>query len=715
MSDLKRLLKTTDRYVAILQSNGIFTLKDLFNYFPRTHEDRQSIDETFQESQWTSSKQKQQVRVYVTEKKITSLRMGKKIYEVRFHDQQGVEGKATYRWSPYIFQSIQTHQWYVVVWKPKIIKGKAVFNHPEFILSSWPADDTDGNDVHTSSLDDFLTNNFASSAHQSTESSYNIGRLYPVYPEMLGIKSWWFAKKIREVLPHIESAYSEYLPDDFRREFDLADVATSIRSLHYPRDPQDLVRAKSRVYFDRLLKIQLQSLIHKQTYEANNHHTSGSHLPDRSLVTQIVDMLPFSLTSAQKKVTRSIIEDLCREKPMMRLLQWDVGSGKTIVAAIAAYYIIRKQRWQVAFLVPIELLAQQHYANLVRLFHPLGIQVRLLTGSVSASQKQRIKQELKAWMVELVVGTHALIQDTLWFRNLQLVIIDEQHKFWVKQRSFFQSLWAPHLLQMTATPIPRTLAMAYFAEFEVSVIDEMPAGRKPIITKVVTHKQRPQLKWWILDRIAKGQSVFVVVPLVYESEYLEWVHHALWVYEQYIQEFMDSVWSESIALIHGKLPSKEKESIMQKFKQGSVKILISTTVIEVWVDIPQATIMIIKNAERFWLSQLHQLRGRVGRSDLQSYCFLETKNISGNERLRAMEDHTDGFKLAEIDMKLRGTGEIMGVRQSWESDIPLEILTDPTMIEKVQGAAQRLFDHYPHLEWLSLLESELDYIPWVGV
>jgi ATP-dependent DNA helicase RecG len=290
------------------------------------------------------------------------------------------------------------------------------------------------------------------------------------------------------------------------------------------------------------------------------------------------------------------------------------------------------------------------------------------------------------------------------------VVIDEQHKFGVKQRSFFKKFGSPHILQMTATPIPRTLALAYFAEFDVSIIDQMPAGRKPIITKVVTKKERTKLKYRIIDRMKLGQSVFVVVPLVYENEQMEWVHSAEMVYDEMKAEFSDYLLSSEIGLMHGKLSSKEKDDVMQKFKNNTSKILVSTTVIEVGVDVPQATIMIIKNSERFGLSQLHQLRGRVGRSDIQSYCFLETKNISWNERLKAMEDHTDGFKLAEIDMKLRWTGEVMGYRQSGESDIPTEILMDITFIEKVQQAASWLFEHYPGLKGLKILESEMDYV-----
>ncbi len=716
MPDLKQLLKTTERYIAILNANGIFNLKDFLNYFPRTHEDRQSILNIgdlqnawgllAQESVKSATGNKVSIRALVTEKKVNVLRNKKRIYEIRFEDETGKKGKASYFGSGFIYQNIEKWKRYVIIWKPKLIKSTVTFSHPEFVPSQEPVSSPDQESVLEAIVE------LAQSAQEAHDQDYNMGRLYPVYPEMLGVKSWWFAKKVWSILDKVDMEYIEYLPEDFRAEFDIPHIVQTIKSLHYPSDPDELKRAKYRLYFDRLLKVQLQSLITKQDYLQNYSNQIGSdpHEIDRDLIKTIVSSLAFQLTDAQKKVIKQVIEDFYSGRPMLRLMQWDVGSGKTIVATICAYYIIRKLKWQAAFLVPIEVLAVQHYEHLVKLLHPLGIQIRLLTGSITAGQKQKIKQELKAGLIDIVIWTHAIIQDDVKFRNLQFVIIDEQHKFGVKQRSFFKQFGSPHLLQMTATPIPRTLALAYFAEFEVSIIDQMPAGRKPIITKVITSKERPKLKGWILDRIAKGQSVFVVVPLIEESEQLEGVHSAMTVYQHYVDEFSGYLWSGAIALMHGKLASKEKDQVMQKFKSGESKILVSTTVIEVGVDVPSATIMIIKNAERFGLSQLHQLRGRVGRSDIQSYCFLETKNKSSSERLKAMENHTDGFKLAEIDMQLRGTGEIMGYRQSGESDVPVEVLTDVRLVEKVQTAAKRLLDHYPGLKWLKLLDAELDYV-----
>lgn len=314
---------------------------------------------------------------------------------------------------------------------------------------------------------------------------------------------------------------------------------------------------------------------------------------------------------------------------------------------------------------------------------------------------------MKAGTLDVIVGTHALIQEWVSAKNIQLAVIDEQHKFGVKQRSFFKQFDNPHILQMSATPIPRSMALAFFGEFDVSIIDEMPAWRLPIHTKIITNAQWIKSKPRILDKIHKGEKVFIVTPLIEESEKLEDVTAATQAFEE-TQDLFPEI-RHHIGLIHGKMKANDKEAIMHAFKEGKIKILVATTVIEVWVDIPEATIMIIKNAERFGLSQLHQLRGRIGRSDLQSHCFLQTAKKSGDtyQRLKALEDTNDGFKLAEIDLQNRGAGEMLGIRQSGESDIPMEILTNIKFIELVQQAAIELLQTYPNLQWLPDLQNTL--------
>ena len=397
---------------------------------------------------------------------------------------------------------------------------------------------------------------------------------------------------------------------------------------------------------------------------------------------------------------------------MMRLLQWDVGSGKTVVAAIASYYTHKILWWQSVFLAPLEVLANQHYRTLAKLLLPLWLNVALLTWAMTKWEKDKIKSDLKQWRINVLVWTHAVLQEDVEFKNLKYAVVDEQHKFGVRQRAVLKRFGSPHILQMSATPIPRSMALAFFWEFDVSIIDEMPVGRKPIFTKIISEKEYIKLKLWILSKVNEWQKVFIVTPLIEESEKMEELKAAMTEFEDAKALFPEIKWK--IWLLHGKMKSKDKDDIMNQFKSWKLCLLVSTTVIEVWVDVPEATIMVIKNAERFGLSQLHQLRWRIWRSDIKSYCFLETKSKSGDtyKRLKSMEEITDGFKLAEIDLQNRGAWEILGTMQSWESDIPLHVLSDMKFLENVQDWAKWLLEKYPNLKWLDLLKKYLNEKMW---
>lgn len=503
-----------------------------------------------------------------------------------------------------------------------------------------------------------------------------------------------------QILPLVEDA----LPKAFLDHYNLPDLHTTIRNIHFPPSLEAAEEAKTRVFFERLLHVQLLSLLNKSSYEVS---LAPSESPHREMIKEMITQLPFALTGAQKRVIKEIIDDFHGPRTMMRLLQGDVGSWKTIVAALAAVYHHRVFGGQVAFLAPLEVLAQQHYRSLAKLLLPLGMRVELLTGSLTDKHKQQIKEALAQGNIDVIVGTHAVLQDDIAFHKLGFAVIDEQHKFGVKQRAALQRQGSPHLLQMTATPIPRSLALAYFGEFDVSIIDEMPPGRKPIITKIMSNAERKKLKPRVMTKVMQGQKVFIITPLIEESDKLDEVSSALVEYELVCELYHELSWK--IGLLHGKMKPKDKEDVMQKFKTGAYSILVSTTVIEVGIDIPEASIIIVKNAERFGLSQLHQLRWRVGRSDIQSYCFLQLKSKSWDSytRLRNMEETTDGFKLAEIDLQLRWSGEILGLRQSGETDIPLHLLTDVTFLKRVQEAAHWLLDKYPSLATLDLLNAEL--------
>ncbi len=673
--ELKTLLRTTPRYLNLLAQNGITTIRDFFNYFPRAYEDRANIKPLnqliFNDKGITATKGK-------ILKKTVFCRGGRTIYDISFEDELGIQGTISIFNSGYLASKLQEGCRYIIVGKPSFKYGKTVFSHPDIVPSSdsW-----------------------------AFEEHYNSGRIFPVYSEMNGIKPWWFAKKIWELRDQIPAVFAEYLPEEFLKTFDLLDVQKTILNIHYPESESLKSQAIHRVFFDRLLRVQLFSLMNRQSYQANKK--TSSEAQQRGVLKTMLQRLPFELTMAQKKVIKQIIDDFHSGKPMLRLLQGDVGSGKTIVATLAAYYLKQTEQGQTVFLAPLEVLAQQHYQSIAKLLLPLGLRVELLTGSLTKGQKEKIKSDLQQGKIDVIIGTHALLQEGISFHNLQYVIIDEQHKFGVKQRAFFKKFGAPHILQMSATPIPRSMAIAFFGEFDVSIIDELPKGRLPIQTKIISSTEEKKLKPRILEKIRKNQKLFVVTPLIQESESLDEVQSVLHAYEE-IQLLYPEL-EGKIGLLHGKMKPKEKEEAMQNFKSGKTMILVATTVIEVGVDVPEATVMIIKNAERFGLAQLHQLRGRIGRSDLQSYCFLQTPKKSGDsyERLRAMEQTTDGFKLAELDLQNRGSGEILGTMQSGISDIPIEILSDLKFLEQVQAGASWLLQKYPDLEGLPSLQKFL--------
>jgi len=690
--ELKALLKTTPKYIKILADQWITTVKDFLQYFPRAYENRSTIrnlnELIFNEKGITATKGK-------ILKKNIFMRWGRRIYDISFVDPIGNKWTITIFNSWFLASKINEDKWYIILGKPVIKFKKIMFSHPDIVETEAPEEIVLGDEEQGTST----------TAH--SPEIYNSWRIFPIYSELMGIRPGWFAQKMRNLIDKIDIIFSEYLPSEFVQKFWLMGVQETIKEMHYPTSFEKQKQANLRIFFDRLLRIQLYSLLNRNEYQQNNSGT-GDEIIDWNIIKEIISALPFELTMAQKKVIKHITENIHEPKPMLRLLQWDVGSGKTVVAAASAYYTYKKFWGQSVFLAPLEVLANQHYKTLAKLLLPLWLRVALLTWSLSKWEKDKIKLDLAEGRIHTIVGTHAVIQEDIQFKQLQFVVIDEQHKFWVRQRAFFKRFWAPHILQMSATPIPRSMALAFFGEFDVSIIDEMPVGRKPIITKTLSEKEYIKLKPRMLDHINKGQKVFIVTPLIEESEKLEEVKSAMNEFEEaklLFPELKDKIW-----LLHGKMKPKDKEAVMYDFKTWKICLLVSTTVIEVGVDIPEATIMVIKNAERFGLSQLHQLRGRIGRSDIQSYCFLETKSKSGDigKRLQAMEDTNDGFKLAELDLQNRGAGEILWTMQSWESDIPLEILSDLKFLEKIQEWAKRLLDKYPKLEWLPGLKKYLE-------
>ncbi len=769
---LKDCLKTTSTYLGLLAANGIKTMQDFFQYFPRTFEDRKNI---------VLLKDLQSEQVIYTVKmlveKITILKTGrgKKIITYACVDETGAKATINFFYAQYLIGHIKLNQRYLIIGKPKNSQRQIQFWHPEMVLTEAPTEEdlvaraqesgalvvpapsdlqpsspqqqqmtwSSTQHVHTSvsadapprissrqkqegttidsaiQIDDPAQAQDVATAQATyntpdrvqakiDDAYYQTNRIYPVYPEMLGIKASWFAKRVRDNRHLIPQLFPEYLPRAVVQDLWLLDYTKTIQSMHYPESMEDALAAQRRVSFDKLLGVQLSSIMQRHAYQDDAYFERQAVNWD--LIKDVVDALPFTLTTAQKKALKAIIENLHEGHPMMRLLQGDVGSGKTIVAAIAAYYVVKQFGAQAAFLAPLEVLAQQHHRSIAKILLPLGIRIECITGSTTPSEKRRIKTWLERGTIDIVIGTHALLQDDVEFKHLFLAVIDEQHKFWVRQRAFFKKFNSPHLLQMTATPIPRSMALAFFGEFDVSTIDEMPAWRKPIVTKIVSEAEYKKLKQWVITKLSQDQRVFIVVPLIEDSEVMVDLKSAMQEFEDtkaLYTELSDKIW-----LLHGKMKPDQKAEVMAKFKKGDYMILVSTTVIEVGIDVPEATIMIIKNADRFGLAQSHQLRGRVGRSDIQSYCFLETKHKTGESytRLRALEQYTDGFKLAELDLKYRGAGEFLGTRQSWVTDIPYEMMADTAFLESIQRTARGLLEKYPGLTGLDVLQKNIETV-----
>ncbi|MFA6947251.1 MAG: ATP-dependent DNA helicase RecG, partial [Pedobacter sp.] len=481
--------------------------------------------------------------------------------------------------------------------------------------------------------------------------------------------------------------FEDPLPKEIIEEYQLMNFNDAIAQVHFPESDELLDAARHRLGFQELLLIQLRVLNRKKLWREMAENRKESLVMDKKCVQSFLDRLPYKLTGAQTRSLNEILIDMSGSLPMSRLLEGDVGSGKTVVAAAAAYMALMSGH-QVLMMVPTEILAKQHFETMYGYLKDCGFNIQLLVGSLTKTQKEQLVNDLKNGVIDFVIGTHAIIQDNVHFRNLGLAIIDEQHRFGVSQRAFIKQFGTPHTLSMTATPIPRTLALTLYGDQDLSIIDEMPPGRQEIITRVVPENKRDGAYEWIKDQVLKGRQAFIVCPLIEESEVLE-VKSAVNEYERLSHE----VFSEfKLGLLHGRLKQSEKDEIMELFSLKKINILVSTTVIEVGIDVPNATIMVVEAADRFGLAQLHQLRGRVGRGEFQSYCFLFLEGDSEivRQRMSAMVENSDGFKLAEIDLSLRGPGEVYGIRQSGIPDLKMASLSDRKLVQVAREAAEKI-------------------------
>lgn len=510
----------------------------------------------------------------------------------------------------------------------------------------------------------------------------------PIYHVNKSIRQITLVDLIRRGFEEYGDLIEENLPNGLVEKYRLLDRPTAVKSMHFPKNHEENHQAKRRIVFEEffLFQMRLQGLKKSEKAETNGIEI----LYDIQRLKQFIQKLPFELTDAQKKVTNEICRDLRSPQHMQRLLQGDVGSGKTIVAAIALYAAVTAG-FQGALMVPTEILAQQHMESLLQLFDAQEVKLALLTGSTKAKERKELLELLEQGEIDIVVGTHALIQEGVEFQHLGLVITDEQHRFGVNQRKVLREKgWRPDVLFMTATPIPRTLAITAYGEMDVSVIDELPAGRIPIETRWVRTPQLNSVLDWTWKELAKGHQMYVICPLIEESEALD-VKNAVEIYEKLSALFAPQY---EVGLLHGKMKNQEKEAIMETFKENKMQILVSTTVIEVGVNVPNATVMLIMDADRFGLAQLHQLRGRVGRGSDASYCVLvaNPKNELGIERMKIMTETNNGFVLSEKDLELRGPGEVFGFRQSGLPQFAIaDLVTDSNILEVARDEAQKLW------------------------
>jgi ATP-dependent DNA helicase RecG len=534
--------------------------------------------------------------------------------------------------------------------------------------------------------------------------SLKIGRVVPIYPLTEGVLPELVRRAVVAALPATKQI-PEPLPDELRGAYNLVGLPEAIAHIHFPESSEWLDRARRRLVFDEFFYLQLGML--KRRLAQRKTQRSAVLSPRGQLVDQFYQVIPFQFTRAQQQVVQDILTDLQGTAPMNRLVQGDVGSGKTVVAVVALLAAIQSG-YQTAMMAPTEVLAEQHYRKLVEWFNQLQLPVELLTGSTKVAKRRQIASQLQTGELPLLVGTHALIQDSVEFQRLGLVVIDEQHRFGVQQRAILQQKGQhPHVLTMTATPIPRTLALTLHGDLDVSQIDELPPGRQAIQTTMLTPRDRTHAYDLIRREVAQGRQVYVVLPLVEESEKLDL--RSATEEQQHLQTVFPDF---RVGLLHGRMSSADKDAIINQFRRADLQVLVSTTVIEVGVDIPNATVMLIEHAERFGLAQLHQLRGRVGRGAHQSFCLLmnSSKTETARQRLTVLEQSQDGFFISEMDMRFRGPGEVLGTRQSGLPDFALaSLVEDQDCLELAREAAEKTIETDPVLERWPLMQQELEY------
>ncbi len=528
--------------------------------------------------------------------------------------------------------------------------------------------------------------------------------LRPVYPLTEGLTAAMVTANVEEVLNSMgDSFFTDTLPDGIRQKYSLSTLEYAVRSIHFPQDAHAAEIARKRLAFDELLRLQLGMILIKNRTKTENGCKMS---PKDREMEEFYRSLPFELTGAQKRAAAEIIADMCGGAPMNRLVQGDVGSGKTAVAAAAALFAA-KNGYQTALMAPTEILAGQHFATLTEMLEPAGVTVCRITGAMTKKQRTEAAEKLAAGEYTVAVGTHALISESTAFKRLGLVITDEQHRFGVNQRSALADKGVnPHKLVMSATPIPRTLAMIIYGDLDISVLNELPKGRRKIETYAVTQKLRARALGFVKKQLDEGRQGYIVCPMIEENE------NELTAAKGYVKELKKTVLADCrTGLLHGKMPAAEKDKVMTAFKEHELDLLVATTVVEVGVDVPNANIIVIENADRFGLSQLHQLRGRVGRGKYQSYCVLIAGNVTeeSRSRLKIMTKTSDGFEISEYDLKMRGAGDFFGSRQHGLPDLKIaDAAADRELLADCQSAAKELLKSSPDLSKYPALKKQVE-------
>lgn len=655
--DVKYVKTVGPNRVKLLNKLNIYTLKDLIEYYPRDYEDRSKPKNLYE-----CTDGEEVLIEAMAAGRITEMHKGRMtISRLIVKDQTGTCYMTWFN-QGYLRDKFQPGRMYRFFGKISNKNGRLEMNSP---------------------------------VYDEIDQSKNTGKIIPIYPLTYELKQNTLRKIIENGLAEVKGKLTETLPEYILKENNLWDINNTIERIHFPIEFSDFNKARERLVFEELLTTQLALLKLKNNYE---HETDGIQFSKDVYMSDVINILPFKLTKAQLRVLEEIDRDMESNKPMNRLLQGDVGSGKTVVAMIAAYKAV-KSGYQATIMAPTAILASQHLESFQGILEELGIKTELLISSVTKKKKSEILEKLQSGEIDILIGTHAILEENVVFKNLGLVVTDEQHRFGVKQRGTIASKGQnPDVIAMSATPIPRTLALILYGDLDISIIDELPPNRKKIETYAVRKNMEERVNNFIRKQITEGRQAYIVCPLVEENEDMEGLQSVIELAERYQKETFSEY---KVAYLHGKMKPKEKDEIMERFKNGEIQILIATTVIEVGVNVPNSSIMVVENAERFGLAQLHQLRGRVGRGEYQSYCILKYEGNSETikQRMKVMCDTNDGFIISEKDLELRGSGDFFGTEQHGLPEFKIaNLFEDIAVLKKVQRLALKIMEDDPLLE-----------------